>query len=225
MSGASDGGELGMIHNPKESAVPLVPPLRREDLATHEPTFQAIEAALGVLPNSTLTMARWPELMEAFAALNAVVMADGAVDGPLKQMVAAVVSAAAGCSYCQAHTSHVGALRGADPRKLEHLWEYESSELFDEPERAALRVAQAAGLSPNAVTDADVEALRAHFDERQIVELVAVIANFGFLNRWNDTMATELERSPLTWATDHLSDGGWAAGKHGAGRADAEPAG
>jgi hypothetical protein len=40
-------------------------------------TLCMVEAALGVLPNSTLTMARRPELMEAFTWLNGVVIAEG----------------------------------------------------------------------------------------------------------------------------------------------------
>lgn len=191
-----------------------IEPLERADLPEHEPTFAAVEKALGVLPNSTLTMARWPELMDAFARLNAVVMGTGRVDGVLKQMVAATVSAAAGCSYCQAHTSHVAEKRGADEEKLAAVWEFETSPLFDEAERAALRVAQGAGCVPNAVTDEDVVELRRHFSDAEIVELVAVMANFGFLNRWNDTMSTELERSPLAWAQEHLSGAGWDAGAH-----------
>lgn len=194
--------------------MPRIEPLRREDLPQYEETFQAVETALGVLPNSTLTMARQPEVMAAFARLNAVVMADGRVGGVLKQLVATIVSAAAGCSYCQAHTSHVADQRGADAAKLAAVWDFEASPLFTEAERAALRVARGAGLTPNAVTDQDMMEVRRHFDDEQVVEIVAVIANFGFLNRWNDTMATELERSPLSWAGEHLANHGWSAGKH-----------
>ena len=194
--------------------MPRVEPLRREDLPEHEGTFAAVEAALGVLPNSTLTMARSPELMEAFARLNAVVMADGEVDGVLKQMVASVTSSAAGCTYCQAHTAHVAERRGADAQKLAELWEFETSPLFSEAERAALRVAQGAGVSPNAVTDDDMAELKRHFSDSAIVELVAVMANFGFLNRWNDTMATELERSPFAWADQNLRPAGWEPRHH-----------
>lgn len=194
--------------------MPRVDPLRREDLSEHEETFSAVEQALGVLPNSTLTMARWPELMRAFASLNAVVMAERRVPGALKQLIATVVSGAAGCAYCQAHTSHVAEQRGADAAKIEAVWEYETSPLFSPGERAALRVAQGAGVTPNAVTDDDMAELLRHFDEDQVVEIVAVIANFGFLNRWNDTMGTELERSPLAWARQHLAAAGWDAGKH-----------
>ena len=194
--------------------MPRIGPLRREDLPEHEQTFRQIEQALGVLPASTLTMARSPALMRAFAQLNAVVMADGSVGGQLKQLVAAMVSMAAGCAYCQAHTSHVAQRRGVAAEKVENLWQYETSPLFSEAERAALNVARAAGFVPNAVTDDDMADLRRHFTDEQIVEIVAVIANFGFLNRWNDTMATELESSPLAWARDHLAAGGWDPGKH-----------
>ena len=44
-------------------------------------------------------------------------------------------------------------------------------------------------------------ALREHYSEREIVQIVAVISLFGFLNRWNDTMATQLEASPVEFAT------------------------
>ena len=49
---------------------------------------------------------------------------------------------------------------------------------------------------------------------RWIVLLVGVIALFGFLNRWNDTMATPLEDTPLEFAETHLAAHGWEAGKH-----------
>lgn len=194
--------------------MPRIEPLKREDLPQHEATFKQVEVALGVLPNSTLTMARWPELMQAFADLNAVVMTERRISGVLKQMVAAMVSSAAGCTYCQAHTSHVAERRGADDEKLAALWDFETSPLFSDAERAALRVAHGAGCVPNEVTDEDMSELRRHFDDEQVVELVAVMANFGFLNRWNDTMATELERSPFAWASERLSHTSWQPGSH-----------
>ena len=47
------------------------------------------------------------------------------------------------------------------------------------------------------MTPEHFEDLRAHFDDGQIVELVSAIAMFGWLNRWNDTMATDLEDQPF----------------------------
>ena len=86
--------------------------------------------------------------------------------------------------------------------------------MFSEPERAALRVAQLAGQVPNHVSDADFDALKAHFDEEQIVEIVAVISVIGFLNRWNDTVAIPLETGPMGIGEKHLAPWGWSAGKH-----------
>jgi hypothetical protein len=59
-----------------------------------------------------------------------------------------------------------------------------------------------------------MDELSRHFSEKQAVEIVAVISLFGFLNRWNDTMATTLESSPKSFAVDQLASQGWVAGKH-----------
>ena len=58
--------------------------------------------------------------------------------------------------------------------------------------------------------------LRKHYTEAQIVDIVAVIALFGFLNRFNDTMATELEASPIEAGKRYLAERGWSVGKHAA---------
>jgi hypothetical protein len=77
-----------------------------------------------------------------------------------------------------------------------------------------LRFAQAAGQTPNAVTDADFEDLRKFYSEKQILQIVAVISLFGFLNRWNDTLGTPLEAGPLAYANETLAAKDWNAGKH-----------
>jgi hypothetical protein len=67
---------------------------------------------------------------------------------------------------------------------------------------------------PNAVTDELMSRLRQHWDDGQIVEIMAVIALFGFLNRWNDSMATPLENAPAECANKVLGQRGWEIGKH-----------
>lgn len=211
----SPSSPLAKPHNQKDTTVPRIPPIPRPDLPEFEPLFEQIERHLGVLPNSTLTMAHRPEIMRHFAKLNEVVMGPGLVDRGLKQLVVLAASAAAGCNYCQAHTAHVATKRDVPVEKVEAVWEFETSGLFDEAERAALRVAFAAGQVPNQVTDQEMEDLRGHFSDAEVVEIVAAIAVFGFLNRWNDTMATALESAPLTFADHHLEETGWDVGKHG----------
>ena len=196
-----------------------VAPLSLEELP--EETRKALGFAretMGFTSNDVLTMARWPELLSALEQLIGVIYASGEIDAGLKRMVAMVASSAAGCRYCHAHTAHGAAhMAGADTEKVEAVWEYRTSPLFDEAERAALDLALAAGRQPNAATDAHFEALRKHYSERQIVEIVSMISLFGFLNRWNDTLATELEDAPLDFARKHLENGGWEAGPHATG--------
>ena len=146
-----------------------------------------------------------------------------AINGPsstisaqLRNMVSQMASRAAGCGYCMAHTAHSAERVGIAAEKENALWEYETSPLFSEAERAALKVAQCAAQVPNAVTDDDFAALKKHYSDVQIVDIVAVIALFGFLNRFNDTMATELEASPIEAGKRYLTERGWTVGKHAA---------
>jgi AhpD family alkylhydroperoxidase len=180
-----------------------------------EPLFQMLEQTMGFLPNSFLTMAHWPEFLQSLAGCAGTVLATGEIEPQLKQLVAFVSSNASGCRYCQAHTSHSAEKSGASPEKIQAAFEFETSELFTDAERAALRLAAHAGMVPNGVTGEHVESMRQHYSDRQIVEIVAVISLFGAFNRWNDTMATTLESSPTQFAGRVLSDSGWEAGKHG----------
>ena len=194
-----------------------IDPLTLENVPEQlKPMLAMADARMGFVPNSMLTMAHWPELVQSFTPLVATVLGGGILPQDLKQMIAAVVSSAAGCRYCEAHTTHGSAEKmGVSEDKVAKVWEFQTSDLFTDAERAALGLALAAGQVPNAATDAHFEALRAHYDEREIVEIVAVISVFGFLNRWNDTMATTLEAEPREFAEAIMQPAGWVIGKHG----------
>ena len=190
----------------------LVTPKSREQLPEMEPIFSMVEASMGFVPTSMLTMAHWPELLQTFGAFAGNVLNSGKVDPGLKQLIAFVISNSAGCRYCQAHTSHSAAKRGVSVEKINAAFKFETSDLFDEAERAALRVALHAGMVPNAVEPTHMTALNEHYTPRECVEIVAVISLFGYLNRWNDTMASTLEDKPVSFASTNLP--GWEIGKH-----------
>lgn len=176
--------------------------------------MDAVRQSMGFVPESMTTMAHWPALLTGFSGLAGTILAPGEVDTALKQLVAFVVSNAAGCRYCQAHTSHNAMRQGVPEEKIQAAFEFESSALFSDAERAALRVALHAGMSPNAVEPEHMVLLQTHFSDRQCIEIVSVIALFGFLNRWNDTLATTLEKEPLDFASGTLAGAGWKPGKH-----------
>lgn len=177
--------------------------------------FETSAKNLGFVPNSLLIMQRRPEIMKAFAALSASLWhSSSTLEKGLKRLIAHIASRAAGCQYCMAHTAEGALHAGLDEQKLADIWSYQTSPLFSAAERAALDLAAAAGSVPNAVTDDMFAELRKYWSEEQIVEMVATISVFGFLNRWNDTMATPLEDEPIEVGEKYLASHGWSAGKH-----------
>nr|MCU0813691.1 carboxymuconolactone decarboxylase family protein [Burkholderiaceae bacterium] len=202
------------------AAMPLVEPLPADRDPEIAELARFFEGTLGFAPNSVLTMMRRPALARAFTALNRAVMSnDGRVGSELKWLIGHVASRVAGCRYCEAHTiraaARFGAAEARDARRLEAVWSFRGSALFDDAERAALEFACAAASVPGTVTPAIAAELRRHWDDGEIVEITGVVALFGFLNRWNDAMATELEAPAAADGERWLATQGWTRGKHG----------
>jgi alkylhydroperoxidase family enzyme len=104
-------------------------------------------------------------------------------------------------------------LRG-DARAARRDLGLSESPLFSAGEKAAFDFAVAAAAVPNAVSPEIADALRRHWDEGEIVEILGVVALFGFLNRWNDSMATTLEPGAAQAGESRLERAGWSRGKH-----------
>ncbi|MER3319576.1 MAG: carboxymuconolactone decarboxylase family protein [Allomuricauda sp.] len=170
---------------------------------------------LGFCPNSVLTMQHRPAISKAFINLNKAVMAnEGRVTSALKRMIAWVSSNATGCRYCQAHAIRAAERYGAEQKQLDNIWEYRTHEAFSESERAALDFALAASQVPNTV-NADIKnRLHEHWNDGEIVEMMGVISLFGYLNRWNDSMGTNIEDGAVESAEKYLGEVGWEKGKH-----------
>ena len=159
-----------------------------------------LASATGFVANSMLTLSHRPEIAKAVLGLiRAVVRSPGTVDPALRWMVAHVTSLANGCQYCSAHTFKNGADNGVPEDKLEALWEFETNPIFSKAERAALRVAVTGGQCPSYATPEDMAELRRHFAPEQVVEIGAVISLFGFNNRWNALMETDIEPEVTTF--------------------------
>lgn len=192
----------------------LLDPSSNSESPELNPLFNLISQSMGFVPNSMRTMAHWPELLQHFSQLAGTVLNGGVLSADLKQLIAHITSTASGCQYCQAHTAHQAIKKGVTQQKLLAVFEFEDSDLFSEAEKAALKVALHGGTSPNGVKPEHMETLLNHFNQREAVEIISVIALFGFLNRWNDSLATTLEPGPLEFAQSSLTETGWQPGKH-----------
>lgn len=166
-----------------------------------KPLFDVAKNMMGFTPNDAFDMARNPAILKGVAAMCGSIYAPGKVDAGLKRLIGYIASTASGCKYCQIHTAHGAHEQGVDDTKILAAWEYETSPLFSDAERSAMRVAQSGAMNPSEVTNEQFADLREHFSDDQVVEIVAVISMFGFLNRWNAIMDTTLEKTPLSYAT------------------------
>lgn len=167
------------------SPAELTPPLTE--------LLQQVQATMGFMPNDALIMARKPHLTEAFAQLVQAVNRPGELPDEIRRLAALAGSMQAECSYCTGHTRFSALRRGIAAEKVQALDNWRQSPVFSAQEKAAINLAQRASQVPNAVRDEDFAELKALFSEQAILELLAVMALFGFLNRWNSTLGTELE--------------------------------
>jgi uncharacterized peroxidase-related enzyme len=198
----------------EDASMANMEPLRREDHPELGDLWQLYDDTMSFVPNSLFTMARRPEILVAFSELITQIWRSGTVPVGFKPLVAIVASTAAGCRYCQAHETVDAKMRGVDERKIADIWDFDRSPLYSDAERVALRFARDASVVPNAVTPEHFAELRRHWDEGEIVEILAVVGLFGFLNRWNDSMATDLEDVPAAFANRTIGRHGWDPGKH-----------
>ena len=194
---------------------PLVDPIPETDPSIAEMVLFYNET-LGFCPNSIKTMQRRPRIAAAFVEMNKAVMENkGKVTSALKRLIAYVSSNATGCQYCQAHGIRAAERYGASQEQLDNIWEYRTHPAFSEAERAALDLSIAASSVPNDVNDEISERVWKYWDEGEIVEIMGVIALFGYLNRWNDSMATTIESGAIESGESLLSEkSSWTGGKH-----------
>lgn len=155
----------------------------------------------------------WPEMYGTLKQLQGLIF----LSPPgleLNLLVFTVSSLAAGCRHCQAHGAYGASRQGVSTEKIQALWEFETSEHFDDRERAALRFGLAAGTTPSAVTPDHHADLREHFADEEARTLISVVALGGFMNRYNDALATVTDQESVDWAAANLSPVGWDIGKH-----------
>ena len=194
---------------------PLVSPLDRNATPQAEEMAQFYEETLGFTPNSLFTMMHRPRIAKAFLEMNQAVMENkGRVSSALKREIAYLSSMTTGCRYCEAHAIRAAERYGSSEDRMHHLWEYKTYAAFTEGERAAFDLAIAASQVPNAVDETLAENARQHWEEGEIVEIMGVVALFGYLNRWNDSMGTQLESPAADSAQSLLGHKGWTRGKH-----------
>ena len=98
-----------------------------------------------------------------------------------------------GCSFCVDAGSKNSVKAGMSQEKLSAVAAWYDSELFDDAERAALALTEAATRladRPGAVTDEIWDEAVKHYDEQQLSAIVMMVGVSNFFNRINTTFRT-----------------------------------
>ncbi len=183
---------------------PHVAPLSGSDPAFNDSALDELVRTLGYRPNALLTMARRPGMLPAILGLlRIVVWSEGAIPVPLRLLLACEASRGAGCLYTAAHVVHAAHHAGVGWDKLAALPDYGRDPLFTAEEKRALAIATAGSALPVADARAAFEEAKQVFNDDGLIEIVSAVSAFGWFNRWNSLMRTELEAVPAE-ALDHV---------------------
>ena len=118
-----------------------VPPVAPSAILEIAPLLEQAERAMGYLPNELLSSCHWPELLQSLGDLVHTELRAEEVNPTLKRLIGIIISRNQGCTYCTACSSYGANQLGVDAKKIAAVFEFETSPLFTDTERAVLRVA------------------------------------------------------------------------------------
>lgn len=123
-----------------------------------------------------------PDLYAAVLALDTKVKQSG-IDLHLLHLIKLRASQINGCAYCVDMHVKESLADGIPAQKLHLVSVWRESPLFDERERAVLEWTESLTLiAQTGAPDSAYDAVRAHFTEEQIAQLIVAI---GTINIWN----------------------------------------
>ena len=105
---------------------------------------------------------------------------NGVCDHAIKELCRVYVSKTVECLYCGSQRSTRGREQGLDERDYDALLEFESSDRYDERQRAALAYTRAIAWNPDEADEELWQRLRLYFSDEEIIELGYFVAvTFG----------------------------------------------
>ena len=112
------------------------------------------------------------------------------IDGRLRLLATELAAHVNGCEWCMDFGRANAIKRGIPVEKLDQLETYATSDLFSPRERAALALTESVTRQVH-VPDDVWQTARAHFSDRELVELVVAVSMENFYNRVNGAFALE----------------------------------
>ncbi len=140
--------------------------------------------------NAQKALAHRPEMLKNFLGFYASV--GRSLDRKLYELIYLRVSLINGCHYCTQH--HVSSSKRvgltADDSAMLQAGDYSR---YSEKEQAALIYVEKLTRDPHAIRDADLDSLKSHFSEPEIVDIHLLTGLANLTNRFTDPLGLEVE--------------------------------
>lgn len=166
-----------------------------------KPLFDAVQRALGTVPNMMRTMAQSPAVLSGYLSLSGA-LAKGTLGGRAGEQIALLTAEENDCLYCASAHTALGQLHGLDENEISEAREGRAGIA---KVQAALTLARSVIETRGHIGDATLRAAReSGLTDGEIGEVVAHVALNVFTNYFNSVAATEVDfpavRAPKTLA-------------------------
>jgi uncharacterized peroxidase-related enzyme len=154
--------------------------------------FDSAEEQFGFVPNVARAMGHSDAVAEGFVGTERELFSTGALGNELLETVGVAVSGANDCEYgVAAHTLSLRRNSEADEGTPGAVVEGRFEELDDRT--AAAGFGAAAAEDPRDIPEERYEALEAHFDDQEVVEIAGTAALFAGINTFVDAVEVDLD--------------------------------
>ncbi|WP_133485054.1 carboxymuconolactone decarboxylase family protein [Aliiroseovarius marinus] len=145
-------------------------------------------ADYGAFENWSRVAAHHPPVLNQVGAMLTALRDGTTLPARLSELAMVTVSKINACDYCTTNHGPKLQVTGLSAEGIDRLLDVENHPELTELERDVVRYAEAVTTRAGKMRDAEVEALRAHLSDAQIVELTWRIALTGAFNRFNDAL-------------------------------------
>ena len=136
-----------------------------------------------------------PEIAEKMWEIFFEILQDGQIPWVTKELLILKATKMGDCLYCVTQHEVVSTRLGISQEKQADIVgvEYQTSPHYDEAEVAILDLCAHVVLDPEAIPSDVWDRVRAHYDDGQIVEIVATIGAYLQVSKFGDALGVELE--------------------------------
>ncbi len=190
---------LGIVAAEADVArVKMIPPDAAE--GDTKRVYDRVLAQWGRISNFSRVLGHQPAALEGWALPNDAIRLINVKADPdyvkIQQLVIIKTSALNGSAYCLSHNVPLGKKLGLSEAQIAAARgdDYKSSPLLDDRQKAAIRWAEVVTNMTARDDEAAFQAVRAHFTEKQIVELTVFCGMWNYSNRLCEALHIDLER-------------------------------